>query len=190
MVGVSAVAGAAPDDAARGNKPPKPDKTVEVQILGLNDFHGALEPIPETSSGGRIGATPAGGAAYLATHVDALRATNPKNTIFVSAGDLIGATPLCRRCSTTSRRSRPSTSWGSTTTASGTTSSTKASTELLRMQHGGCHPVDGCQDGDRFKGAKFDFLAANVKYEETGKTIFPPYKIHSSRVGSRPRSSA
>ena len=51
------------------------------------------------------------------------------------------------------------------------------------MQHGGCHPVDGCQDGDRFKGAEFDFLAANVKYEESGKTIFPPYKIHTFKGG-------
>ncbi len=36
---------------------------------------------------------PAGGVEYLATHVENLRATNP-NTLFVSAGDLIGATPL------------------------------------------------------------------------------------------------
>ena len=36
---------------------------------------------------------PAGGIAYLATHIKALRATNP-NTITVGAGDLIGASPL------------------------------------------------------------------------------------------------
>ena len=34
--------------------------------------------------------------------------------------------------------------------------------ELLRMQNGGCHPVDGCQDGDGFAGAVFQYLAANV----------------------------
>lgn len=34
--------------------------------------------------------------------------------------------------------------------------------ELLRMQQGGCHPVDGCLDGDPFAGAEFGFLAANV----------------------------
>jgi 5'-nucleotidase len=66
-------------------------QTTQIQILGLNDFHGNLEP--PSGSGGRIGATNAGGAEYLATHVRALRATNP-NTLFVSAGDLIGATPL------------------------------------------------------------------------------------------------
>ena len=63
--------------------------------------------------------------------------------------------------------------------------------ELLRMQYGnmrgpeyrparrdGCHPVDGCGDGDRFRGADFDFLAANVQYRDSGDTIFPPYAIH------------
>ena len=34
--------------------------------------------------------------------------------------------------------------------------------ELLRMQNGGCHPIDGCQDGDAFAGADFQYLAANV----------------------------
>ena len=57
-------------------------QTTKIQILGLNDFHGNLEP--PIGSGGRIGGTEAGGNAggveYLATHVRALRATNP-NTI-------------------------------------------------------------------------------------------------------------
>src|SRR5688572_116533 len=70
-------------------------KTTEIQILGLNDFHGNLEP--PSGTGGRINDTEAagnaGGMAFLATHVRALRATNP-NTLSVSAGDLIGATPL------------------------------------------------------------------------------------------------
>ena len=30
------------------------------------------------------------------------------------------------------------------------------------MQNGGCHPIDGCQDGTPFAGADFQFLAANV----------------------------
>ena len=41
-------------------------KTTEIQVLGLNDFHGQLEVVPSTSSSGRINNTPAGGAAYLA----------------------------------------------------------------------------------------------------------------------------
>src|SRR5688572_9266510 len=51
--------------------------------------------------------------------------------------------------------------------------------ELVRMQEGGCHPVDGCQDGDDFAGADFEFLAANVVRKDNGKTIFPGYKVRS-----------
>jgi 5'-nucleotidase len=50
--------------------------------------------------------------------------------------------------------------------------------ELLRMAYGGCHPVDGCQDGDPFIGSLFQFLAANVYVNaEQTKTLFPPYEI-------------
>ena len=66
--------------------------------------------------------------------------------------------------------------------ASGTTSSTKGVDELLRMQNGGCHPVDGCQDGTPFAGAFFQYLAANVFYAGTDETILPPYEIE--KVGN------
>jgi 5'-nucleotidase len=52
--------------------------------------------------------------------------------------------------------------------------------ELLRMQEGGCHPVDGCLDGDGFDGADFQFLAANVKVEATGRTLFPSVGIYAA----------
>jgi 5'-nucleotidase len=37
--------------------------------------------------------------------------------------------------------------------------------------------VDGCLDGNDFRGADFDYLAANVVWEENGRTLFPAYKI-------------
>ena len=49
--------------------------------------------------------------------------------------------------------------------------------ELLRMQHGGAHPVDGDLDGDPFHGADFEFLAANVVFEKNNRTIFPPWAM-------------
>lgn len=45
------------------------------------------------------------------------------------------------------------------------------------MQFGGCHPVDGCQDGDGFAGAVFRYLAANVFHEGTNETILPAYEV-------------
>ncbi len=51
-------------------------------------------------------------------------------------------------------------------------------TELLRMQNGGCHPVDGCYfPGNPYAGADFQWLAANVVNETTGETPLPPYWI-------------
>lgn len=53
----------------------------------------------------------------------------------------------------------------------------EGSNEIERMQYGGCHPVDGCQDGDGFRGADFSYLSANVVRNSTGTTLFPPYVI-------------
>ena len=55
------------------------------------------------------------------------------------------------------------------------------------MQNGGCHPVDGRYFPDKeFKGAKFQWLAANVVSETTGETPLPPYwikKVKGVKVG-------
>src|SRR6201992_2405465 len=49
--------------------------------------------------------------------------------------------------------------------------------ELLRMQNGGCHPVDCSRGPHPFTGAKFHYLAASTVVKSTGKTLFPPYEI-------------
>jgi 5'-nucleotidase len=49
--------------------------------------------------------------------------------------------------------------------------------ELLRMQNGGCHPVDTCQGPHPFAGAMFHYLAASTIDTATGKPILPPYEI-------------
>ena len=41
----------------------------------------------------------------------------------------------------------------------------------------GCHPVDGCQDGTTFEGAKFQYLAATSIDKSTRKPLLPPYQI-------------
>jgi 5'-nucleotidase len=62
----------------------QPVGPVDLQLLGINDFHGRLES-PATGANG-----PVGGAAQLAGLVGQLRGQNP-NTLFLSAGDNIGA---------------------------------------------------------------------------------------------------
>jgi 5'-nucleotidase len=155
-----------------GTKPP-----INVQVLGLNDFHGNLEP--PAGSSGRIEGIDAGGATYLASHVAALEATNPENTVVVSAGDLIGASPLLSALFHDEPTIEAMNEIGLDLNAVGNHEFDEGTDELLRMQKGGCHPVDGCLDGDGFAGADFDFLAANVVSESTGKTLFPPYKVET-----------
>ena len=154
----------------------KPSGTVNVQILAVNDFHGNLEP--PLGSSGRIGTVNAGGMEYLATHINALRATNP-NTVVVSAGDLIGASPLLSALFHDEPTIEAFNQIGLDLNAVGNHEFDEGWHELMRMQEGGCHPVDGCLDGDDFAGANFQFLAANVVRKDNGKTIFPAYKIRS-----------
>jgi 5'-nucleotidase len=149
---------------------------VDVQLLAINDFHGNLDP--PAGSSGRIGSVDAGGVEYLATHIAQLEATNP-NTLVVSAGDLIGASPLLSALFHDEPTIEAMNLLGLDFNAVGNHEFDEGAAELLRMQNGGCHPTDGCLDGDGFAGADFQFLAANVVRKDNGKTLFPAYKIRS-----------
>ena len=133
---------------------------VQVQLLSFNDFHGNLEP--PSGSGGRIGTVDAGGAEFFATHMSRLKATNP-NTLVVGAGDMIGATPLLSALFHDEPTIESLGLAGLQVTSVGNHEFDEGSAELLRMQRGGCHPKDGCQDGDTFAGAQFQYLSANVE---------------------------
>jgi 5'-nucleotidase len=162
----------------------KPTGTVDVQILAVNDFHGNLEPPASSSgcvpavSGCPAPNVPAGGAEYLATHISNLRALNP-NTVVVSAGDMIGASPLLSALFHDEPTIEAFNQMGLDFNAVGNHEFDEGVYELIRMQEGGCHPVDGCLDGDGFDGASFRFLAANVTWKNNGKPIFPAYKIRA-----------
>ncbi|RKH06068.1 bifunctional metallophosphatase/5'-nucleotidase [Corallococcus carmarthensis] len=162
--------------------------TVSVKIIAFNDFHGQLEPA--AGSGGQIAQAllpdggvdttsrvNAGGAVYFARYVADLRAKTP-NSIVVSAGDLIGATPLLSALFHDEPTIEAMNDIGLDISAVGNHEFDEGGSELLRMQAGGCHPKDGCQDGTGFTGAKFKFLAANVA---TGpdRTLFPRYDVRT-----------
>jgi len=145
-----------------------------VQILAVNDFHGNLQP--PSGSSGRVGSVNAGGAEYLSTWVSNLRATNP-NTIFVSDGDMIGASPLLSALFHDEPTIEAFNLMGASFSSVGNHEFDEGVAELRRMANGGCHPVDGCLDGDDFAGASFKYLAANVIIDKNGKTLFPPFKV-------------
>jgi 5'-nucleotidase len=179
--------------AATFAKPPKPPKLVDVQLLAINDFHGNL--VPPSGSSGRVGNVSssqtdadcgttvpncalAGGVAYLADDIKALEATNP-NTLVVSAGDNIGGSPLISAAFHDEPTIEALNELGLDFAAVGNHEFDEGVTELLRIQNGGCHPVDGCQTGHTYAGADFQYLAANVVYKNNGKPIFPAYKTRS-----------
>lgn len=134
--------------------------TASVQLLSFNDYHGNLEP--PAGSGGRIGSVDAGGVEYFATHIKQLQATN-RNTLVVGAGDMIGASPLISALFHDEPAIESLNAAGLQVTSVGNHEFDEGWQELLRMQRGGCHPKDGCQDGTPFEGAKFQFLSANVE---------------------------
>jgi 5'-nucleotidase len=135
------------------------DDAVDVQLLAINDFHGGLDPA--SGGTGRIGNQDAGGIEYLATHLAQLKTTNP-NTVIVAAGDNIGATPLLSSLFHDEPTIEALNLAGLQVSSIGNHDLDEGWWELYRIQKGGCHPDDGCQDGTSFAGASFEYLAANV----------------------------
>lgn len=161
-------------------KPPKPPKpvTVVANLIAFNDFHGAIDP--PTGSGAVVNGTPAGGVEYLATAVKTLRAEQElesPHSFTVAAGDLVGATPLVSAAFHDEPVVDEMNSLGLDVTSVGNHEFDEGVSELLRLQRGGCHPLDGCQDGDGFTGAKYPILAANVVSRKTGLPILLPFTI-------------
>jgi 5'-nucleotidase len=152
-------------------------KTLSVKIAAINDFHGQL------MSPGNFSGKPVGGIDMLAAYVGAIRAKSP-NSVVVSAGDLIGATPLISALFHDEPTIEGMNILGLELNAVGNHEFDEGKDELLRMQNGGCHPTDAnsCQGNQvgtpyPFEGARFKFLAANVVEKSDGKTLFPAYAI-------------
>jgi 5'-nucleotidase len=188
LVAAAAPAGVAAADPGGDPAGPKP---VEVQLLALNDFHGNLEP--PSGSGGRLTTGPdpdgagellaptvdAGGAEYLASQLAALAAEQRKhNTVTVAAGDLIGASPLLSAAFHDEPAIESLGLAGLDYASVGNHEFDEGPAELLRIQNGGCHPVDGCADGTPYEGADFQYLSANAFVTETGEPLLAPYAIH------------
>jgi 5'-nucleotidase len=149
--------------------------SVIIQLIAFNDFHGNLEPA--SGSNGLVNTTPAGGVTYLATHVARAIARNP-NSIVVSAGDVIGASPLVSSLSHDEATIEAMNAMGLAISSVGNHEFDKGVPELLRLRRGGCHPVDGCS-GERFAGSRFEYLAANVVDAATGATVLPAAVIRT-----------
>jgi 5'-nucleotidase len=162
---------------------------VTIGIAAINDFHGALEPpgqsafIPD-GRGAMVG-VPAGGAAWLASAVDSVRAQYA-HTLTVSAGDLIGASQVASALYLDEPAIGVMNRIGLEFNAVGNHEFDRGRDELLRMQNGGCarHTARKPCQLERFAGAKLQFLSASTLTED-GATLFPASGIKRFGRGAR-----
>ena len=170
--------------AQPAGQPDPPGQLVDVQLLAFNDYHGYLEA-GSNPGPGNVGNDPAGGGEYLSTKLSELR-KGKKYSLTVAAGDLIGGSPFLSGIFHDEPSVESLNAMGLDVSSVGNHEFDEGVTELLRMQNGGCHPVDGCYfPGNPYAGAKFQWLAANTVNDATGKTPLPPYwikKIESVNV--------
>ena len=166
--------------------------TLNVKVVGFNDYHGTLET-PGTFGANLL--VPAnqrravGGAEYLAAYVKRMKAAQP-NTVVVGAGDFIGASPLISALFFDEPSVETLNMIGVDFIGVGNHEFDKGKDELRRLQNGGCKLTAGVPDPNSckgfgsaapgsFDGARYKWLAANVVDTATGRSLLPPYGIKS-----------
>ncbi|MET9338822.1 bifunctional metallophosphatase/5'-nucleotidase [Nonomuraea sp. NPDC003804] len=147
--------------------------TVDIQLLGINDFHSAL---PTSFAMTPDGPVEAGGAEYLAAHLDRLQRDNPQGTLRLSAGDNISSSTLAATALHDEPGIEALSMMRLDASSVGNHEFDEGLAELRRMEEGGCHPIDGCALPG-FKGAAFPYLGANIVDTTTGKPAFLPYVV-------------
>ena len=172
--------------AAVAESQPVQENFADVQLLGVNDFHGNLES-PRTLPRDNV-QVPVGGAAYLDAHLDEREAENPRGTIRVHAGDMVGASPLISSYFHDEPAVYAMNSMDFDVGTLGNHEFDEGGEEMLRLLRGGQR-----DDGEQFKdgadgeptntsdpgfpGADFPYTSANTVYDETGKNVLRPFRI-------------
>jgi 5'-nucleotidase len=156
--------------------PPKPPRTVDLQVLGVNDLHGNLEP-------SLVSDKPAGGVAWLASYLRQAEAQDPKGTIVAHAGDTVGASPLISSWFHDEPTIEATNLMNFDVGTLGNHEFDEGGTEMLRLIRGG-HREDGRQFKDGtdtsdpdFPGADYPYVSANVVAADTGRPVLPPFTI-------------
>jgi 5'-nucleotidase len=174
-----------------------------IQLLGVNDFHGNLEPIANptyrtptdtegkptnvegliTCNGGA-----AGGAAYLDAYLDRKAARVPDGTIRVHAGDMVGGSPLISSYFHDEPTIEATNLLQFDVGTLGNHEFDEGGQEMLRLIKGG-QRKDGLQfkedasgqpvntSDPKFSGADYPYISANVVYADSGKNVLKPYTI-------------
>jgi 5'-nucleotidase len=137
-------------------EPQEPRGVVKLRLLGVNDFHGHLEP-PRPGIGG---------AAWLKAHLDG--ATVPDRTIRVHAGDMVGASPLLSSWFKDEPTIEFANQVGFDVGTVGNHEFDDGGDELLRL----------------LRMARFPYIGANTYYRDGDELLLPPYTV-IERAGVR-----
>lgn len=192
----------------RDSKAANPESWRHFKILGFNDFHGQLEP-RYLSFARRY----AGGAAVLASYLQAETAAAKDGAIIVHAGDHVGATPPIsallqdepaisflnmlanKYCQDDAdEEEHAERGWHSRRDPRldprcnlvgtlGNHEFDEGVSEMLRMLNGGLH-ANGPFLDPAYHGAQFPYVSANVVFADTGRPVLPPYVI--KRIKGQP----
>jgi 2',3'-cyclic-nucleotide 2'-phosphodiesterase (5'-nucleotidase family) len=140
-----------------------------VPIVGLNDFHGQLDPSSTTIDGRTVGA---GGAAQLATLFDEEAAVLPGRTLLLAAGDNVGASPPNSALNDDKPAIDVENAWGLDATSFGNHEFDFGLERIFEHQ----------------ARANFPFLATNIVEEDTGDTpdwvkTSKVFRVNGVRVG-------
>ncbi len=178
--------------AADGVEPAPASGRVTLQLLGVNDLHGHLEPSAPQQRGGELVRT--GGAAWLAAHLDRAERSHPGRTIRVHAGDMVGASPLVSSRFHDEPTVKAMNLMRFDVGTLGNHELDEGVAEALRLVRGGRRNGREAAKPDAagklvntsdpaFAGAGFPYLAANT-VDARGRAVLPPYTI-VERAGVR-----
>lgn len=160
---------------------------VPVQLLNVTDFHGYLNP-PGPGQGGVIagpdgGQVVVGGAAYLATHVNRLRAGRP-NSLLYASGDTFSGWPFEVAAYGNEPTIEVFNALGMRFSAMGNHELDVSPSFLTEhMEEGVCFGTigrDSCftdSTGARFHGADYDHQSGNIVYAASGRPVVAPYRV-------------
>ncbi|MFI2241870.1 bifunctional metallophosphatase/5'-nucleotidase [Streptomyces chrestomyceticus] len=162
------------------------DEYVDVQLLNITDLHGYLQAAPGSSSvitgaGGRKYTV--GGVAYMAAHLERLRADRA-NSLFFAPGDLFSGWEFPAESLADEPTVEALNRMGMDFASAGNHEFDKSPAFLSQ------HMVDGISyptvdwdnsfvdsSGQRFHGADFAYYSANTVWARNGELVLPPYNI-------------
>jgi 5'-nucleotidase len=162
--------------------------TVPIHLIALNDFHGHIEADRTITVNGKR--MPAGGAAWITSLIRARKAAKP-GTLFVEAGDMVGASPPVSSLF----RDEPTVKFldlaGCDVGTLGNHEFDRGVPELLRLwrraKPGSAAKLLAANGNSAvYPGASFPIVCANIVIQKSGATLFPPYlvkKVGGARIG-------